>query len=61
MSVPQSSRHAERASATLTVAASATLLVLAVFSAAVTTVAQSSSDLHAGVAGETWTLSGMAG
>jgi MFS family permease len=44
---------------TLTVAASATLLVLAVFSAAVTTVAQSSHDLHAGVAGETWTLSGM--
>jgi MFS family permease len=47
------------ATRTLAVAAAATLLVLAVFSAAVTTVAQSSHDLHAGIAGETWTLSGM--
>jgi MFS family permease len=47
------------ATRTLGVAAAATLLVLAVFSAAVTTIAQSSHDLHAGVAGETWTLSGM--
>jgi MFS family permease len=50
-------RSAERL--TLTVAAAATLLVLAVFSAAVTTVGQSSQELHTGVSGETWTLSGM--
>ena len=45
--------------ATLAIAASATLLVLAVFSAAVTTVGDSVRGLHAGVAGETWVLSGM--
>jgi MFS family permease len=44
---------------TLAIAASATLLVLAVFSAAVTTVGDSVHALHAGVAGETWVLSGM--
>ncbi len=44
---------------TLAVAASGTLLVLAVFSALVTTVSQSTRALHSGVAGETWALSGM--
>jgi MFS family permease len=44
---------------TLAVAASGTLLVLAVFSAAVTSVGDSGRALHAGVAGNTWTLSGM--
>jgi MFS family permease len=43
----------------LAVAASGTLLVLAVFSAAVTSVGDSSRELHAGIAGDTWTLSGM--
>ncbi len=50
--------HAE-ASRTLFVAASGTLLVLAVFSAAVTTVGDSLRSLHGGVASQTWTLSGM--
>lgn len=44
---------------TLTVAASGTLLVLAVFSAAVTSAGDSTRSLHAGVSGQTWTLSGM--
>lgn len=44
---------------TLSVAASGTLLVLAVFSAFVVTVGDSARSLHAGVAGETWALSGM--
>ena len=44
---------------TLAAAAAGTLLVTAVFSAVVTTVADSARSLHAGVAGETWTLSGM--
>ena len=44
---------------TLAIAASGTLLVLAVFSAVVTTVGDSARSLHAGVAGETWVLSGM--
>ncbi len=43
----------------LTVGAFGTLLVLAVFSAAVTTVAQSTRALHGGVSAQTWTLSGM--
>jgi MFS family permease len=46
-------------SPTLAVAASATLLVLAVFSAAATTVGDSARALHAGASGETWVLSGM--
>jgi MFS family permease len=45
---------------TLSTAASATLLVLAVFSAFVITVGDSARSLHAGVGGETWALSGMA-
>jgi MFS family permease len=44
---------------TLAIAASGTLLVLAVFSAAVTSVGDSGRELHAGIAGDTWTLSGM--
>jgi hypothetical protein len=44
---------------TLAAAAAGTLLVTAVFSAVVTTVADSAGSLHAGVADETWTLSGM--
>jgi MFS family permease len=45
--------------ATLTVAAASTLLVLATFSALVTTVGDSAAELGSGVAGETWALSGM--
>ncbi len=44
---------------TLAAAAAGTLLVMAVFSAVVTTVADSARSLQAGVAGETWALSGM--
>lgn len=44
---------------TLRVAALGTLLVLAVFSAIVTTIDESVRSLHAGIAGETWALSGM--
>jgi MFS family permease len=44
---------------TLRVAALGTLLVLAVFSAVVTTIDDSVRSLHAGIAGETWALSGM--
>jgi hypothetical protein len=44
---------------TLAAAAAGTLLVTAVFSAVVTTVVDSTRSLHAGVAGETWALSGM--
>ncbi len=50
--------HAET-SRTLWVAASATLLVLAVFSAVVTTVGDSLHTLHGDVSSQTWTLSGM--
>jgi MFS family permease len=50
---------ASRATYTLAVAASATLLVLAVFAAPVTTVGETARSLHAGVAGQTWTLSAM--
>ncbi len=53
-SIPGS--HAGR---TLAVAASGTLLVLATFSAAVTTIGASTHAVHAGVSGATWTLSGM--
>jgi MFS family permease len=44
---------------TLAVAAAGTLLVLAVFSAVVTTLGDSARALHASVPGETWVLSGM--
>jgi MFS family permease len=44
---------------TLAVAASATLLVLAVFASPVTTVGETARSLHAGVGGETWALSAM--
>ncbi len=44
---------------TLVVAASATLLVLAVFSAVVPDVRDSIRALHGGVSGQTWVLSGM--
>jgi MFS family permease len=47
------------ASRTLTVAASATLLVLATFGAIATTIGDSARTLGSGVGGETWALSGM--
>ncbi len=47
------------ANRTLRVAAVATLLVLAVFSAVVTTVGDSLRSLHGDVSSQTWTLSGM--
>src|SRR4249919_1469894 len=49
----------DEANRTLAVAAVGTLLVLAVFSAAVTTVGDSDRALHGGVSSQTWTLSGM--
>ena len=51
-------RLAER-DRTLPVAASGTLLVLAVFSAVVTTVGDSLRSLHGDVSSQTWALSGM--
>ena len=48
-----------RPTLTLAVAALATLLVLAVFSAPVTTVGEMAHSLHAGVGGQTWALSAM--
>lgn len=54
----QATRHPDPAR-TLFVAASGTLLVLAVFSAFVVTVGASAHALHGGVSGETWALSGM--
>jgi MFS family permease len=50
--------HAD-ANRTLAVTAAGTLLVLAVFMAAVTTARQSSDSLHGGLSGQTWILSGM--
>lgn len=50
---------AENRARTLAVAASATLLVLAVFSAPVPDVGDSIRALHGGVSGQTWVLSGM--
>jgi MFS family permease len=47
------------ANRTLAVAALGTLLVLAVFSAVVTTVGDSLRSLHGDVSSQTWTLSGM--
>jgi MFS family permease len=52
-------REKSEAKTTLAVAASGTMLVLAVFSAVVTSVGESGRALHAGVAGDTWALSGM--
>jgi MFS family permease len=51
--------HPAESRRTLAVAASGTLLVLAIFSALVVTVGDSARSLHAGVAGQTWALSGM--
>jgi MFS family permease len=61
---PSSSSHAsadsnDQASRTLRVSASATALVMAVFSTFVVTVGDSVRTFHAGVAGEAWGLSGM--
>jgi MFS family permease len=50
---------ADRSSRTLSIAASGTALVMAVFSAFVVTVGDSVRSFHAGVAGEAWGLSGM--
>src|SRR4051812_35363543 len=47
------------ATRTLAVSAAGTLLVVAVFSALVTTIADCSRELHAGVSAVTWALSGM--
>src|SRR5262245_36268326 len=44
---------------TLAIAASGTLLVLAVFSAIAITVGASARSLHAGLTGEAWALGGM--
>jgi MFS family permease len=44
---------------TLTVAASGTLLVLAIFSAVVTTIGDTAHAVGGGVSGQTWALSGM--
>ena len=52
-------RERTEANRTLAVAALGTLLVLAVFSAAVTTAGDSIRSLHGGLAGQTWVLSGM--
>jgi MFS family permease len=61
---PPATRRARNAlaappSRTLAVTAAATLLVLAVFSAVVTTVGDTARSVHAGVGGQTWALSGM--
>src|SRR5436190_4384100 len=50
---------ADGATRTLAVGSYGTLLVLAVFAAFAATVGDSASDLHSGVAGATWALSGM--
>jgi MFS family permease len=50
---------AEGSTRTLAVAAAATLLVLAEFSAVVPDVGESVRALHGGVSGQTWVLSGM--
>src|SRR5450755_2853511 len=52
-------RSAGHPSRTLSIAASGTALVMAVFSAFVVNVGDSVRTLHAGVAGEAWGLSGM--
>jgi len=49
----------ESSARTLAVAASATLLVLAIFSAVVPDVRDSIRSLHGGISGQTWVLSGM--
>jgi MFS family permease len=51
--------RAPRQTWTLGVAASATLLVLAVFAGPVTTIGQTARSLGAGVGGQTWALSAM--
>ena len=50
---------AARSTFTLAVAATATLLVLAVFAGQVTTVGETAKSLGAGVGGQTWALSAM--
>jgi MFS family permease len=57
--VPKTRSQTADANRTLAVAATGTLLVLAVFSAAVTTVGDSMRSLDGGVSGQTWVLSGM--
>jgi MFS family permease len=47
------------ANRTLAVTAAATLLVLAVFSSAVSTVGETARSVHAGAGGQTWALSAM--
>ncbi|HEY1516892.1 MAG TPA: MFS transporter [Solirubrobacteraceae bacterium] len=57
--VSKAETRTDEANRTLAVAALGTLLVLAVFSAVVTTVGDSNRALHGGVSSQTWTLSGM--
>ena len=62
--MPRKTRHDARyspghPSRTLSIAASGTALVMAVFSAFVVNVGDSVRTFHAGVAGEAWGLSGM--
>jgi MFS family permease len=59
IAVPRATPLAARPAFTVGVTASATLLVLAVFSAPVTTVGETARSLHAGVGGQTWVLSAM--
>jgi 4-oxalocrotonate tautomerase len=58
-SVRADGRSASHAARTLYVAASGTLLVLAVFSAFVVTIGDSARSLGAGIAAEAWAFSGM--
>jgi MFS family permease len=57
--VPATAIRSTDAGRTLRVATAATMLVLAVFSALVVTIADSARALGAGATGETWALSGM--
>jgi MFS family permease len=57
--IPRARTGAAAETRTLTVAAFGTLLVLAVFSAVVTTVGDSATSLNGDVSSQTWALSGM--
>src|ERR1700751_330362 len=57
--IPRARTEAAAETRTLAVAAWGTLLVLAVFSAVVTTVGESAQSLNGDVSSQTWALSGM--
>lgn len=57
--IPKARTEAATETRTLAVAAWGTLLVLAVFSAVVTTVGDSAQSLNGDVSSQTWALSGM--